>query len=86
MWKNFLDKLEELVLHVSLLIPLKVFPVFQVCLYFITLFLFVVMTYWTKAYSEPCQTSKMERFTQIVNDWKSFILYSWQGSEYASAE
>ena len=46
----------------------------------------------TMAYSEPCQTSKMERFTKIVNCLKSLtifvkrsILDVWQGSEYAYA-
>ena len=44
------------------------------------------MIYWTEAYSEPFQTSKMELLEKIINDWKSFTLDSWQGSEYASAE
>ena len=35
----------------------------------------------TQAYSEPCQTSKMERFAEIVNGCS--ILDVWQGSEYA---
>ena len=43
-------------------------------------------------YSNPCQTSKMERFAKLVNGWKqltifakSFILDVEQGSECASA-
>ena len=38
-----------------------------------------------------CQTSKMERFTKILNDWKALISFAkrpvldvWQGSKYAS--
>ena len=39
-----------------------------------------------EAYSIPCQPSKMEHFTEIVNGWNYFcsILDIWQGSEYAS--
>ena len=45
------------------------------------------MIYWAEAYSETWQTSKMELFAKIVNDWKGLILVdSWQGSEYLSAE
>ena len=33
------------------------------------------LVWHTKAYSEPCQTSKMKRFS---------LLDVWQGSEYAS--
>ena len=43
------------------------------------------------AYSEPCQTSKMERFMEIVNDFylltilvRLSILHIWGGLEYAS--
>ena len=39
------------------------------------------MIYWTEAYSEPWQTSMIELFAKIVNDKKSFILDSGQGSE-----
>ena len=46
--------------------------------------------YW-EAYSEPCQTPKIELFVKIVSGWKlltifakSFILDIWRGSEYAS--
>ena len=46
----------------------------------------------TDAYSEPCQTSKMGHFAEMVNDWKLLrnfakrsILDIWQGSEFASA-
>ena len=39
-------------------------------------------------YSEPCQTTEMELFANIVNDLtiftKSSILDFWQGSEYAT--
>ena len=45
----------------------------------------------TQAYSEPCQTSKIERFAKIVNVFqplttfaKRTILDVWQGSEYPS--
>ena len=45
----------------------------------------------SEAYSEPCQTSKMEVFTKIVNGFsfltifaKSSILDVWQDSEFAS--
>ena len=41
-------------------------------------------------YSEPCETSKIELFEKIVNNWKllpisakTSILDVWQGSEYA---
>ena len=44
------------------------------------------------AYSQPCQTSKMELFAEIVQDWKSLTIFArssifevWQGSEYSSA-
>ena len=38
-----------------------------------------------EAYSEPCQTSKMELFKKIVNIFaKRSILDVWQGSKYAS--
>ena len=47
---------------------------------------FVFMVYWTEAYSEPWMILKIELFATIVNDWKSFILNSWLGSEYTSAE
>ena len=45
----------------------------------------------SQAYSEPCQTSKMECFEEVVNSWKLLtyfaklsILDVWQGSEYTS--
>ena len=45
----------------------------------------------SEAYSEPCRTSKTERFAQIVNgfQWltvfaKRSILDAWQVSEYVS--
>ena len=48
--------------------------------------------YYSEAYSEHCQTSKMERFEKIIEDFepltifaKRSILYVWQGSEYAPA-
>ena len=44
-----------------------------------------------KAYSEPCQTCKMECFAKIVKGLKQLpifakhsILDAWQGSEYPS--
>ena len=44
----------------------------------------------TMAYSEPCQTSTMERFTKIINFLKLFAIFAkrstidvWQSSEYA---
>ena len=44
----------------------------------------------TMAHSEPCQTSKMERFTKIINFLKLFAIFAkrstidaWQSSEYA---
>ena len=41
-----------------------------------------------EAYSEHCQTSKIEHFAKVVNTVtffvKSTILDVWQGSEYAS--
>ena len=44
----------------------------------------------SEAYSEPCQTSKMELFAKIVNGQKPFTIFVkhfiwgvWQGSEYA---
>ena len=47
----------------------------------------------TEAYSEPCQTSKIESFAKIVNGFmpltifaKRSILDVWQGSEYASGK
>ena len=49
---------------------------------------------WTlnsEAYSEPCQTSKVEIFAKIVNGFCQLTIFSkrsildvWQGSEYAS--
>ena len=49
--------------------------------------------FWTDAYSEPCQTFKMELFTKVINEWKlltilekKIMLDVWQGSEYLSAE
>ena len=46
-----------------------------------------------KAYSEPCQTSKMEFFAKLVKGFKpltifvkSSILDVWQSSEYAPLE
>ena len=46
----------------------------------------------TEAYSEHCQTSRMERFMKIVNGQKPLTIFAkcsilnvWQGSEYASA-
>ena len=45
------------------------------------------MIYWAEAYSETWQTSEMELFAKIVNDWKGLILVDpWQGCEYPSAE
>ena len=45
---------------------------------------------WAEVYFEPCQTSKMELFANIVNGFQpltvfanSYILDVWQGSEYA---
>ena len=45
----------------------------------------------TEAYSELCQTSKVERFADIVNDFYSLITFAkrsildvWQSFEYAS--
>ena len=45
----------------------------------------------SEAYSEPCQTSKMERFEKIVNSFhlltvfaKRFIVDVWQSFKYAS--
>ena len=58
---------------------------------FFILFCFCKLFGWMKkdAYSEPCQTSKMELFAKIVNGWKPltvftkrFLLYVWQCSEY----
>ena len=44
-----------------------------------------------EAYLEPCQTSKMELFAKIVNDWKPLSIFAkrsilefWPGSEYSS--
>ena len=37
----------------------------------------------SEAYSEPCQTSKMESFAKIPNA-KSSVFDTWQGSEYLS--
>ena len=49
------------------------------------------ITYYTDAYSELSQTSKMVFFAKMVNDCKpltifalSFILDGWKGSEYGS--
>ena len=42
-----------------------------------------------EAYSEPSHTSKMERFSEIVNDWipltvaKNFLLDVWRGFNYS---
>ena len=55
--------------------------------------LFVFMVCWTEAYSEPCQTFKMELLAKLVKNWKllsfltkSVILDVWQGLECVSAE
>ena len=44
-----------------------------------------------EAYSEACQTSKMELFAKTINGWKSLTIFAkisildvWQGSEYTS--
>ena len=49
----------------------------------------MTLTLTPEAYSDPCQTSKIERFAKIVNDWKPLtifakhsILDAWQGSVY----
>ena len=72
--------MEELLYRVSFLIPFKScfkgFPVIKytyvpylkvalLCL-FALCGLIVFMVHWTTAYSEPCQTSKMELFAKIV--------------------
>ena len=37
-------------------------------------------------YSDTCQTSKMERLTEIANGFANrSILYGWQGSKYTYA-
>ena len=48
--------------------------------------------YYSEAYSEQCQTSKMEDFEKIVEGFelltifaKCSILNVWQGSDYVSA-
>ena len=48
--------------------------------------------YYSEPYSEHCQTSKVELFEKIIEDFESLavfdkrsILNVWQGSEYASA-
>ena len=53
--------------------------------------LFQVLVYCTEAYSESCQTSKMERFAKIVNSFKPLTIFAkcpilgdWQSSECAS--
>ena len=45
----------------------------------------------SKGYSEPCQTSMMNLFAKIVNDWKLLNILAnittvviWQGPEYVS--
>ena len=37
--------------------------------------LIVFMVYWTEAYSEAFQTSKMELFAKIVNEWKLLVVF-----------
>ena len=75
-----LDGVEELTLQVCYLIPFKCcfkgFPVIKYtyvpCLKVTMLCVFalcgliVFMFHWTMAYSDPCQTSKMELFAKIV--------------------
>ena len=34
-----------------------------------------------EVYSEPCQKCKMELFAKIVNDWKSFTIFTKASSE-----
>ena len=55
-----------------------------------TLYLFSKLLY-TEAHQQPCQTSKMKVFANIVNVFKpltifakTFILDVWQGSEHTS--
>ena len=45
----------------------------------------------SKAYSEPSHKSKMELFSNVVNDWKPLTIFAknsladaWLGSEYTS--
>ena len=85
-----LDDMEKLASQVSHLIP---FIWFRCKGWFSFYGLFIFMVYWTEAYSEPCQTSKMDLFAKIFDEWKqltifekSSILDVWSGSEYASAE
>ena len=52
-----LDDMEKLALRVSHLID-----------FFVICGLFIFMIYWTEAYLEPCQTSKIEPFAKIVNE------------------
>ena len=32
--------------------------------------------HWTKTYSELCQTSKMEHFVKMFNDWKTLTIFA----------
>ena len=50
---------------------------------------FVEIGHYSDRYSEPCQTSKIERFARTTNGWKPLTTFSkrsiikvWQGSQY----
>ena len=93
-----LDELEELALQVSDLIPFTWFRCEGYFKGFVLWFVFAIddlfafLVYWAEAYSNYCQTSKMEPFAKVVMNWKLFfflensILEVWPGSEYISAE
>ena len=65
------------------------FPVYRAKL---TVEIILLVPLWySMAYSEPYQTSKMECFAKIVNTFQALTIFAkgsildiWQGSEYAS--
>ena len=53
----------------------------HVCyLYYYIYYIYII----SEVYSEPCQTSKMELFTKILNGYEPLTIFAWQScSEYA---
>ena len=53
-------------------------------MYQIYIYIYIYIYIISEAYSEPCQTSKMELFTKIVNGYEPLAIFAWQScSEYA---
>ena len=63
-------------------LPSRFFQCFKYAyvVYFLGIFslfsLLVFMSYWRETYSEPCQTYMMEFLVKIVNDLKSWTIFT----------